>query len=189
LSPLLAMLMTVEEEPCAMEDIGRLKTSSSSCAGSPRRESVTSTCSPVAGGKPAGKGPRLRPHAGAFLAYLAYLLRGQGGGANAGGARTRGDNGWAQLWPPALAGMEHERSVLGSAQPVSQKLPFLHILIANAKGILRGGHHGVRRLWPYLSEFRLRFFHCNFEAELAWRLLCACLGCGPQPGRSLRMAA
>lgn len=41
-------------------------------------------------------------------------------------------------WPPALAGMEHERSVLGSAQAVSQKLPFLHILIANAKGILLG---------------------------------------------------
>jgi len=51
------------------------------------------------------------------------------------GVITDGPN----CWPPALAGMEHERSVLGSAQPVSQKLPFLHILIASAKGILRGG--------------------------------------------------
>lgn len=80
-----------------MEDIGRLKTSSSSCAGFPRREPVTGTCSPVAGSKPAGKGPRPRPHAGAFLAYL---LPGQDGGVNGGGARTRGDDGWAQPLAP-----------------------------------------------------------------------------------------
>ncbi len=103
------------------------------------------------------------------------------------GSRVRTDG--LNSWPPALAGMEHEPSVLGSPRAASEKLPFLHILIANAKGILRGVHHGVRYLEPYLSEFCWRFSRRYFEPELACRLLCACLDCGPRAGQALRLAA
>jgi len=103
------------------------------------------------------------------------------------GSRVRTDG--LNSWPPALSGMEHEPSVLGSPQAASEKLPWVHILIANAKGILRGVHHGVRYLQPYLSEFCWRFSRRYFEPELFDRLLCACLDCGPQAGQALQLAA
>ncbi len=76
-----------------------------------------------------------------------------------------------------LSGFEHDRMVLGSGPAASEKLPWVHILIANVKGMLRGVHHGVSpdHLQPYLSEFCWRFSRRHFEGELFDRLLWACI--------------
>jgi len=76
-----------------------------------------------------------------------------------------------------LSGFEHDRMVLGSGPAASEKLPWVHILIANVKGMLRGVHHGVSsdHLQPYLSEFCWRFSRRHFEGELFNRLLWACI--------------
>ncbi len=96
-------------------------------------------------------------------------------------------------WPPALSRFEHCPSVLGSGPAASEKLPWVHILLANVKGILRGVHHGVhhgvRYLQPYLSEFCWRFSRRHFVTELFDRLLCAWLDCGPHPAGALGLAA
>ncbi len=77
----------------------------------------------------------------------------------------------------ALSGFEHDRIVLGSGPDASEKLPWVHILIANVKGMLRGVHHGVSpdHLQPYLSEFCWRFSRRHFEGELFDRLLYTCI--------------
>jgi hypothetical protein len=92
-------------------------------------------------------------------------------------------------YPPALSAYEHEGLLLGSPRAASKKLPWVHILVANAKGILRGVHHGVRYLQAYLSEFCWRFSRRYFEPELACRLLCACLDCGPYTYSALTATA
>lgn len=76
-----------------------------------------------------------------------------------------------------LSGFEHDRTVLGSGPAASEKLPWVHVVIANAKGMLRGVHHGVspKHLQPYLSEFCWRFSRRHFEGELFDRLLYACI--------------
>ena len=76
-----------------------------------------------------------------------------------------------------LSGFEHDRMVLGSGPAASEKLPWVHILIANVKGMLRGVHHGVSpdHLQPYLSEFCWRFSRRHCQGELFDRLLRACI--------------
>jgi transposase-like protein len=78
---------------------------------------------------------------------------------------------------PALAGYEHDKRVLGSGKEASEKLPWVHVLAANAKGMVRGVHHGVspRHLQAYLSEFCWRFSRRSFTGELFDRLLYACI--------------
>jgi hypothetical protein len=80
-----------------------------------------------------------------------------------------------------LSGLEHDRMVLGSPKAASEKLPWVHIVIANVKGMLRGVHHGVspRHLQPYLSEFCWRFSRRHFEGEIFDRLLYSCITARP----------
>ncbi len=62
-------------------------------------------------------------------------------------------------------------------QEAMEKLPWVHILIGNAKSFIRGTYHGVshKHLQPYLSEFCYRF-NCRFnEFQITDRLLTACL--------------
>jgi len=89
---------------------------------------------------------------------------------------------------PALAGYEHDkRVVLGSGKEASDKLPWVHVLAANAKGMVRGVHHGVspRHLQAYLSEFCWRFSRRSFTGELFDRLLWACIKGRPLGYREL----
>jgi transposase-like protein len=77
----------------------------------------------------------------------------------------------------ALSGYTHKTKVIHDPKSASSKLPWVHILIANAKGTIRGVHHGVtpKNLQGYLSEFCWRFSRRNFNGELFDRLLYACI--------------
>ncbi len=57
------------------------------------------------------------------------------------------------------------------------KLPWVHILIGNAKSFIRGTYHGVshKHLQSYLSEFCYRFNRRFNEFLITDRLLAACL--------------
>ncbi|MBU1672186.1 MAG: IS1595 family transposase [Actinobacteria bacterium] len=78
----------------------------------------------------------------------------------------------------ALTGYEHRVKVISDPKTASKKLPWVHILIANVKGAIRGVHHGVSppRLQDYLSEACWRFSRRWKDGELFDRLLCACVG-------------
>lgn len=80
-------------------------------------------------------------------------------------------------YPPALPGFDHERLIIRDPRAASDKFPWVHVLIANAKGMIRGIHHGVsqKHLQAYLSEFCWRFSRRQFEGELFDRLLVACI--------------
>ncbi len=58
-----------------------------------------------------------------------------------------------------------------------EKLPWVHILIGNAKNFIRGTYHGVshKHLQSYLSEFCYRFNRRFNELLITDRLLTACL--------------
>lgn len=60
---------------------------------------------------------------------------------------------------------------------------WVHVMVANAKGIIRGTHHGVSpgHLQSYLSEFSWRFSRRFWESELFDRLLWAAISCRPSP--------
>lgn len=90
-------------------------------------------------------------------------------------------------YPAALSSYEHQGITLGSLKEAGSRLPWVHVLLANVKGMLRGVHHGVSRkhLQPYLSEFCWRFSRRFFEAELFDRLLRACICARPPTYREL----
>jgi transposase-like protein len=58
-----------------------------------------------------------------------------------------------------------------------EKLPWVHILIGNAKSFIRGTYHGVshKHLQSYLSEFCYRFNRRFNDLKIVDRLLTACL--------------
>lgn len=76
---------------------------------------------------------------------------------------------------------EHQRIVLGDPKRAGIELPWVHILIANCKGILRGVHHGVsaKHLQRYLSEFCYRFNRRTMESRIFERLIVAALSAQP----------
>ena len=86
----------------------------------------------------------------------------------------------------ALSGYTHKTTVIHDPKSASSKLPWVHILIANVKGTLRGVHHGVtpKNLQGYLSEFCWKFSRRNFNGELFDRLLYTCI-----KGKSLTWSA
>lgn len=82
-----------------------------------------------------------------------------------------------------LGGYHHESIVIKDPKTASRKLPWVHILIANAKNTIRGAHHGVSptHLQAYLSEFCWRFSRRRFGPELFDRLLWTCIVASPVP--------
>ncbi len=73
---------------------------------------------------------------------------------------------------------EHPMEIRPTRTGPKQYAPsWVHVLVANVKGMLRGTHHGVspKHLQPYLSEFSWRFSRRFWEGELFDRLLWACL--------------
>jgi transposase-like protein len=73
----------------------------------------------------------------------------------------------------SLASYKHRVKVIGDPKTAARKLPWVHILIADAKAMIRGVHHGVHavHLQEHLSEFCWRFSRRGHADELFDRLL------------------
>lgn len=101
--------------------------------------------------------------------------------------RTDGLN----VYHAGLAGYHHEGIIIKDPKAASKELPWVHILVANAKNMIRGAHHGVssRHLQSYLSEFCWRFSRRRFKGELFDRLLCCVLDGAPVTYRDIVPAA
>jgi hypothetical protein len=67
--------------------------------------------------------------------------------------------------------------VPGSGKEAPKVLPWVHTLIANIKGNIRGIHHGVspKHLPRYLGEFCYRFNRPFWEAQMVNRMVYACV--------------
>lgn len=74
-------------------------------------------------------------------------------------------------------GIEHIKRIIGHSKNASIVLPWVHTVIANCKGILRGIHHGVssKHLHYYLAEFCYRFNRRFWQEQLSDRMIDACL--------------
>lgn len=71
----------------------------------------------------------------------------------------------------------HHLGEVVKGQEANEKLPWVHILIGNAKSFIRGTYHGVshKHLQSYLSEFCYRFNRRFNEKLMTDRILTACL--------------
>jgi transposase-like protein len=71
----------------------------------------------------------------------------------------------------------HEPVVVGSGKNAVKVLPWVHTLMANVKGNIRGIYHGVssKHLQRYLAEFCYRFNRRFWESQMFDRILTACL--------------
>ena len=71
---------------------------------------------------------------------------------------------------------DHQKEIV-EAHEAKKKLPWVHILIGNAKSFIRGTYHGVshKHLQQYLSEFCYRFNRRFNYYQLTDRILYACL--------------
>jgi len=75
---------------------------------------------------------------------------------------------------------DHLKEIVKPSEAMD-KLPWVHILIGNAKSFIRGTYHGVshKHLQNYLSEFCYRFNRRFVESQITDRILTACLGTAP----------
>lgn len=73
-------------------------------------------------------------------------------------------------------GHVHDRRI-GHGPKNTENLPWVHILIANAKEFLLGTFHGVssKHLQRYLDEFCYRFNRRRWQGQLFDRLITACI--------------
>jgi transposase-like protein len=85
-------------------------------------------------------------------------------------------DGWQAYRALATETRRHEPTVVGGGAKAVKVLPWVHALIANMKGIIRGVHHGVsqKHLPRYLSEQCYRFNRRFWESQMFNRLLTAC---------------
>jgi len=92
------------------------------------------------------------------------------------GCRVRTD-GWRAYGVFACQQINHEPVVVGCGQNAAKVLPWVHTLIANIKGNIRGVYHGVssKHLKRYLPEFCYRFNRRFWESQIFDRLLTACV--------------
>jgi transposase-like protein len=88
--------------------------------------------------------------------------------------RTDGWQGYSVLDNPPG---RHAWVVPASGPEAVKLLPWVHTLIANVKGNIRGVHHGVsqKHLPRYLAEFCYRFNRRFWEPQMFNRMLHACL--------------
>ena len=86
-------------------------------------------------------------------------------------------DGWRAYGVLASEQSEHEPQVVGSGKNAVKVLPWVHTLIANMKGNIRGVYHGVspKHLERYLPEFCYRFNRRFWESQMFDRLLTACV--------------
>ena len=71
----------------------------------------------------------------------------------------------------------HLPTVTGSGKNAVKLFPWVHTLIANVKGNIRGVYHGVsdKHLPRYLAEFCYRFNRRFWEPQMFNRMVTACL--------------
>ena len=71
----------------------------------------------------------------------------------------------------------HLPTVTGSGKNAARLFPWVHTLIANVKGNIRGVYHGVseKHLPRYLAEFCYRFNRRFWEPQMFNRMVTACL--------------
>jgi len=72
---------------------------------------------------------------------------------------------------------KHEPITVGSGENASGLLPWVHILISNIKGNIRGTYHGVDKnhISRYLAEFCFRFNRRFWQKQMFNRVLNACV--------------
>lgn len=86
-------------------------------------------------------------------------------------------DGWRAYGAMSSGRRKHRPVVVGSGENAIKLLPWVHTLIANVKGNIRGVYHGVspKHLSRYLSEFCYRFNRRFWESQIFDRILTACL--------------
>jgi len=86
-------------------------------------------------------------------------------------------DGWHGYRPLAQDGWDHIYEVVSEEKKAIKVLPWVHTLIANIKGNLRGVHHGVtpKYLSRYLDEFCYRFNRRYWPDQIFLRLINACI--------------
>ncbi len=93
------------------------------------------------------------------------------------GDSTLRSDGWPSYGVLGCRVRAHEKVVVGTGPQAARLLPWVHTMVANAKGILRGVYHGVssKHLGRYLAEICYRTNRRFWESQLFNRLLNACL--------------
>jgi transposase-like protein len=86
-------------------------------------------------------------------------------------------DGYVSYYCLSGCGYELDMRIVGNGPNASKELPWVHTLVANAKSMLRGAHHGVshKYLQRYLDEFCYRFNRRYWPSQLFNRLLKAAL--------------
>lgn len=97
-------------------------------------------------------------------------------------------DGWRAYAVLDSAQSKHEPVIVGSGKNAIKVLPWVHTLIGNIKGNIRGVYHGVssKHLNLYLPEFCYRFNRRFWESQMFDRLLTACLNTTTITFRELR---
>ena len=74
-------------------------------------------------------------------------------------------------------GYSHEPVSILNSKDTLKYLPWVHIMIGNVKGIIKGVHHGVspKHLQRFLAEFCYRFNRRYIENDMFSHLIKACL--------------
>jgi len=88
-------------------------------------------------------------------------------------------DGWSPYNALESGNRKHFPVFVGSGENAPKVLPWVHTMISNIKGNLRGIYHGVstKHISRYLSEFCYRFNRRFWENQLFDRVLTACLNC------------
>lgn len=88
-------------------------------------------------------------------------------------------DGWQAYKVLESSQRKHQPVVVGSGKNAVIFLPWVHTLISNIKGNIRGIYHGVsiKHINRYLSEFCYRFNRRFWENQMFDRILNACLNC------------
>jgi len=86
-------------------------------------------------------------------------------------------DGWRSYHTLTEHDFQHNRLIIGDPKMASKLLPWVHTIIANCKGVLRGTHHGVssKHLHYYLSEFCYKFNRRFEPLKMFDRIITACL--------------
>jgi len=94
------------------------------------------------------------------------------------GVVSRSD-GWRAYAVLKTGNYTHQPVIVGTGENAVKVLPWVHTVIANVKGNIRGVCHGVgpKHLSRYLSEFCYRFNRRFCESQMFDRILTACVKC------------
>ena len=86
-------------------------------------------------------------------------------------------DGWRAYGVVNSGNRTHQPVIVGTGENAVKVLPWVHTVIANVKGNIRGVYHGVgpKHLSRYLSEFCYRFNRRFWESQMFDRILTACV--------------